>query len=75
MSRFIKYLTIIIVIFLIIITILNFQYIGILFIDEIYGKYPTLNKKYLYIFIRFNWGHLVCYYAEKRASITTRRTP
>lgn len=44
MSRFIKYLTIIIVIFLIIITILNFQYIGILFIDEIYGKYPTLNK-------------------------------
>ena len=26
------------------ITILNFQYIGILFIDEIYGKYPTLNK-------------------------------
>ena len=44
MSRFIKYLTIIIVIFLIIITILNFQYIGILFIDEIYGKYTTLNK-------------------------------
>lgn len=44
MSRFIKYLTIIIVIFLIIITILNFLYIGILFIDEIYGKYPTLNK-------------------------------
>ncbi len=44
MSQFIKYLTIIIVIFLIIITILNFLYIGILFIDEIYGKYPTLNK-------------------------------
>lgn len=44
MAQFLKILTIIFVIFLIIITILNSQYIGILFIDEIYGKYPTLNK-------------------------------
>ena len=44
MAQFLKFLTIIFVIFLIIITILNSQYIGILFIDEIYGKYPTLNK-------------------------------